>query len=562
MAIAFIRTQPISRKTGRSAVAAASYRSGVCLMDERLGQVFDYTRRSGVEHTELLMPEKAGSAAAWDREQLWNAAEAAERRKDSRVAREWIGALPAELSREERIEVSRQFGKELSAAYGVAVDFALHEPSRRGDDRNFHVHYLATTREVRDGELREKAALEKGLDTVHVVQLREVWERTVNQALERAGKDERIDMRPFAEQRESALMAGDFIRAAALDREPTIHVGWQAMAMERRGHESERWNQHRTICEQNELRREQAIARAQFEVAVRSALSAQVRDSRNERGVTPSEEARRDSGPRPEPTALASAREAHCRPQQQDVLRSQESAAKALRELRSYELSHPYRVKLADHGFLRIKLLRWEDKQLLELRHTFTEALRSTQAAELRLRKTEAEFDRKAGGQQSMELGQQMDTERVQQMAGQLLERIEKDPHRRITMEEMQENHRQVMIQNQIAESAREHARNYEPSRPAQEEPKPQRAEEVDWQGPAALQLLKAELSSELQSRVEGYARTELAQGTAPETVRQGIEKWMLPPTPGAAEYAREVVARLENTVERTVPQYHREHER
>lgn len=508
------------------------------------------------------MPERAGNAAAWDREQLWNAAEAAERRKDSRVAREWIGALPAELSREERIEVSRQFGKELSAAYGVAVDFALHQPSRRGDDRNFHVHYLATTREVWDGELREKAAIEKGLDTVHVIQLRAVWERTVNQALERAGKDERIDMRPFAEQRESALMAGDIIRAATLDREPTNHVGWQAMAMERRGHESERGNQHRTICEQNELRREQAIERAQLEVAVRSAPSAQVRDLRNERAAPLTQETTKDPGPAPQTAAPASVREAHCRAQQQDVMRSRESAAMALRELRFYELAHPYRVKLADHGFLGIKLLRWEDKQLLDLRHTFTEALSSTQAAELRLQKTEAEFDRKAGGQQSMELGQQMDTERVQQMAGQLLERIEKDPHRRATMEELQENHRQVMIQNQIAESAREHARNYEHPRPAQEEPKPQKAEEVDWQGPTALQLLKAELSSELQSRIEGYARTELAQGTAPEIVRQGIEKWMLPPTPGAAEYAREVVARLENTVERTAPQYHHEHER
>lgn len=245
VAIPFIRTQPVSRKAGRSAVGAASYRSGEHLTDERLGQVFDYTRRSGVEHTELLMPENAGAAAEWNREQLWNAAEAAEKRKDSRVAREWIGALPAELTREQRIDVSRQFAKEMTVAYGVAVDIALHEPGKHGDDRNYHVHFLATTRTVVNGELCEKASLEKGLDTVHVVKLREVWEKTINGALERAGTNERIDMRPYAKQRESAIMAGDIIRAAALDREPDIHVGWRATAMERRGIESERGTQDR-----------------------------------------------------------------------------------------------------------------------------------------------------------------------------------------------------------------------------------------------------------------------------------------------------------------------------
>jgi len=100
MAIGYIRTDPISRKGGRSAVACASYRAGVCLADERVGKVFDYTHRSGVEYAELLMPDNAGRAAEWNREQLWNAAEAAEKRTDSRVAREWTGALPVELTRE------------------------------------------------------------------------------------------------------------------------------------------------------------------------------------------------------------------------------------------------------------------------------------------------------------------------------------------------------------------------------------------------------------------------------------------------------------------------------
>lgn len=586
MAIAFIRTQPLSRKTGRSAVAAASYRSGSCLTDERIGQVFDYTRRGGVEHTELLMPERAGAAAAWDREQLWNAAEAAEKRKDARVAREWIGALPVELTREQRIELSREFAKELTAAYGVAVDFALHEPGRHGDDRNYHVHYLATTRAVMDGELREKAALEKGLDTSHVVQLREVWEKTVNRALEHAARDERIDMRPFAGQRDSAIMAGDVIRAAALDRLPTQHVGWQAMAMERRGHESERGNQHRAICEQNGSRREQAIERAQLEVAVRRVQIAAPQNapddregkSRPERIDAPlgpsmaSQRSLLESGgqsprayeqipqaqqrPEPQSAVQVSAREAYCRPQQQEVIRSQVFAVAALRELRLYEMAHPHRVKLADEGFLGIKLLRWEDKQLTELRSTFAQRLRESKTAGNDLRQAEAEYDRKAGGRQEMEPGQRSDTERLQQMGSQLLQEIDSKPHRTATLGEVQESHRQFLIQNQILESQRQHALNYEDRNASPDEPQPRKTEEAELQGPTALQAFKDSLSPEQQSRVERFAATELSQGTEPDRVREAIEKWMLPATPAAAEYASEVVSKLDKAVERTAPQY------
>ena len=592
MAIAFIRTQPVSRKAGRSAVAAASYRSGACLTDERLGHVFDYTRRSGVEHTELLMPETAGVAAAWDREQLWNAAEAAEKRKDARVAREWIGALPMELSREQRIEVSREFAKEMVAAYGVAVDFALHEPGRHGDDRNYHVHYLATTRAVLDGELREKAALEKGLDTIHVVQLREVWEKTVNRALEHAGRDERIDMRPFAEQRDSAIMAGDVIRAAALDREPTHHVGWQAMAIERRGHESERGTQHRHICEQNDSRGEQAFERAQLEVRIRVAQTGAERNAPSERegkaqpermddlaatrtlpqaaaelGVEAShrahtQTARTQEPSQPESRMQGRTNEAPGLPQLQEMARSQLAAMTALRELRAYEAAHPYRVKLAEEGFLGIKLLRWEDKQLVELQSNFTEALRETKVAEHGLRQAESEYERKAGGRQEMEPGQRSDTERLQQMGSQVLQEIDSRSHRTATLEEVQESHRQFLIQNQILESQRQHGLNYEDHRPAQEEQRPQKAEESELQGPTALQALKESLSPEQQARIESYAGTELAQGTEPERVREAIEKWMLPVTPAAGEYAQEVVARMDETVERNTPQHEYQPER
>ena len=99
MAIYHCSTKPLARSSGRSAVAAAAYRSGDRLVDARQGLEHDYTRRSGVVHSELVLPEGAGT---WSRAELWNAAEQAEKRKDARTAREWEIALPSELSAEER----------------------------------------------------------------------------------------------------------------------------------------------------------------------------------------------------------------------------------------------------------------------------------------------------------------------------------------------------------------------------------------------------------------------------------------------------------------------------
>ena len=93
MAIYHLAVKSVSRSTGRSAVAAAAYRSGDCLENERDGLMHDYTRRGGVEDTFIVTPE--GAEWAQDRSALWNAAEAAEKRKDAKVAREYELALPA-----------------------------------------------------------------------------------------------------------------------------------------------------------------------------------------------------------------------------------------------------------------------------------------------------------------------------------------------------------------------------------------------------------------------------------------------------------------------------------
>ncbi len=250
MAIYYANVKPLSRSDGRSAVAAAAYRAGVRLEDARTGLVFDYSRRSGVAVSEILTPD--GSPA--DRAQLWNAAEAAERRKDARTGREWVLALPTELDAAQRHELARGFSLELVRRYGVAVDMAIHEPSKAGDERNHHVHVFATTRRVRRDDsgalvMGEKAACElsdhkrKALDPAlkpaaeEVTELRQLWERLANEALERAGRAERIDSRS--------------LEAQGIDREPTTHLGPAATAMERRGEPSELGEVNRQVEARN-----------------------------------------------------------------------------------------------------------------------------------------------------------------------------------------------------------------------------------------------------------------------------------------------------------------------
>ena len=148
LAIYHCSMKPIARASGRSAVASAAYRAGQCLTNERDGLTHDFTRRDGVEHSEIVLPEGVSAEWALDRSALWNAAELAEKRKDARVAREFEIALPHELSQDERLEAARAFARDLADRYGAAVDFAIHAPHQPSDVRNHHAHVMMTTRKV------------------------------------------------------------------------------------------------------------------------------------------------------------------------------------------------------------------------------------------------------------------------------------------------------------------------------------------------------------------------------------------------------------------------------
>jgi len=199
-AMPHVRTSPVQRSRGHSAVAAAAYRQGERFTDERTGEVHDFRARGGVEDGFIVAPE--GAEWALDRERLWNAAEAAERRSNSQTAREYIVALPHELNREERREVAQQFARELVQRYGVAVDVAIHAPSREGDQRNWHMHVLTTTRRVDEEGLGEKT---RELDDQkqgpkEILALRERLAQIENDALRLAQVDRQVDHRRHKER--------------------------------------------------------------------------------------------------------------------------------------------------------------------------------------------------------------------------------------------------------------------------------------------------------------------------------------------------------------------------
>ncbi|MDX0986546.1 Ti-type conjugative transfer relaxase TraA [Sinorhizobium medicae] len=253
MAIYHLSAKPISRASGRSAVASAAYRCAIRLTNERDGLVHDFTRKEGVEHTEIVLPQGITADWALDRSVLWNAAEFAENRNDARVAREFEIALPHELSAEGRLAAARTFAQDLANRYGAAVDFAIHAPHEQGDVRNYHAHVMMTTRQVGETGLGEKTYLEhknsrllsNGMATTDM-QLRDIrqsWESIANSELQREGLDIRIDHRSHEER--------------GLELSPTEHMGVHASQMQRQGMAVERARLDREAAQRNaELIRE------------------------------------------------------------------------------------------------------------------------------------------------------------------------------------------------------------------------------------------------------------------------------------------------------------------
>ena len=258
-----LSVKPISRSAGRTATAAAAYRSGSLITDERTGELHDYTRKRDIvqEGSGILVPP--GSPAwAEDRATLWNAAEAAEKRKDARVARDYEVAIPKELTKAQGIELVRDFADSLADRYGVAVDYNVHRDELRKWDgtekgwQGYHAHVLTSTRKLgRDGfgdkaeiELSDtkRKSLGLGDGASEIERVRRMWEVAANRHLEQANQTQRIDRRSLKDQ--------------GIDRDPTVHLGPGVTALECDGIPSRLGDINRQAVAQHTAQREKEPA--------------------------------------------------------------------------------------------------------------------------------------------------------------------------------------------------------------------------------------------------------------------------------------------------------------
>lgn len=221
-------------------MAAAAYRAGERLRDERTGFLYDYARRREDARISSWIQTPEG-APSWTRSrgELWNRAEFSEKRINSRPAREAEIGLPVELTNEQQDELLLGWVKEQFADRGMVADVCVH----RGDARNPHAHILLTTRELDGQEFAKSKATENARSwdgPRRVDEMRESWEVHANHRLREAGRPERISCKSHRER--------------GILREPTIHEGPNVRAMEARGIYTERGAINRGVIRRNQER--------------------------------------------------------------------------------------------------------------------------------------------------------------------------------------------------------------------------------------------------------------------------------------------------------------------
>lgn len=241
MAIYHLEAQIIGRSDGRSAIAAAAYRSGETLYDARTGTSFEFPDADRVAHSEILARDDAPDWAR-SRERLWTEVEAREKRKDSQLAREFEVALPRELTLEQQVELLRGWVKAEFVPEGAIADLAIHTDK---ENRNPHAHIMTTMRAVSaDGWSAQK--LRAWEDRSKLAAWRKSWADHTNAALQRARINSRVDHRSNADR--------------GIELEPTQKEGPGARGRVARGQQSDRVTQNTRIRQRNIQKVIRAIA--------------------------------------------------------------------------------------------------------------------------------------------------------------------------------------------------------------------------------------------------------------------------------------------------------------
>jgi ATP-dependent exoDNAse (exonuclease V) alpha subunit len=263
MAIYHYSIKIIKRSQGRSAVAAAAYRSGQTLTNEWDGITHDFTKKGGVVYSEIFLSAHAPLEFS-DRSTLWNSVEKIEKSRNAQLAREIEIALPVELDRWRQIQLVRAYVRDTFVASGMCVDFSIHDKG----DGNSHVHIMLTLRPLNESsrwgaKCRKKYDLDARGQRIpllgggfksHRINTtdwndpskaevwRAAWADACNRALEQIGRPERIDHRSYARQ--------------GIQKIPTVHMGVAATQMECRGFSTEKGAVNREIAAQNRLLKE------------------------------------------------------------------------------------------------------------------------------------------------------------------------------------------------------------------------------------------------------------------------------------------------------------------
>lgn len=209
-------------------MAAAAYRLGVAMLDERTGVMHDYTHKGGIDGGVTLAPSDAPDWAT-DPARLWNEVERMEKRKDSQLAREFDISLLRELSPEQNRDLALGFVTEEWVSKGMVATVAFHHL----EGSNPHCHVMLTMRSVTAEGFGQKNRDWNAKELME--RWREEWATHANKALDKAGSPERVDHRTLLDQQLAAVEAGDFAKAATLEREPTTKVGKVGTALQARG---------------------------------------------------------------------------------------------------------------------------------------------------------------------------------------------------------------------------------------------------------------------------------------------------------------------------------------
>ncbi|CTQ51394.1 Ti-type conjugative transfer relaxase TraA [Jannaschia donghaensis] len=237
MAIYHLHVKVIGRAAGSSAVASAAYRAASRLRDERLERPHNFTAKRGVVHSEVLLPET--TPEGWsDREQLWNAVEAVEVRKDAQLAREVEFAIPREMNEAEGIALARDFVRAEFVDRGMIADLNVHWDRGADGLPKPHAHVMLTMRSVDEDGFGKKVRDWNSTGTVE--RWRERWATLANERLAQLDIDARIDHRRLEDQ--------------GIALEPQSQIGASAQRIAGEGSPADRAELHREIARDNGAR--------------------------------------------------------------------------------------------------------------------------------------------------------------------------------------------------------------------------------------------------------------------------------------------------------------------